>query len=107
MSEDLAALKACRIVILAELYCARYARELAKERDDLDTIAHCAEAIGGIYDRLGPIEESILTLEREQRQRLALGSAESPIEPLRSGKVTLGASRAFLGLSCVPGALRA
>jgi hypothetical protein len=58
-TEDLATHKAWRVVILAELYCARYAQARAEEHGDTETLGMCAEEIHRIYDELSEVEEAI------------------------------------------------
>ena len=58
-TEDLATLKARRIVILAEMYCARYAQARAEERGDTETLVMCAQEIHRIYDELSDVEDAI------------------------------------------------
>jgi hypothetical protein len=58
-TEDLATLKARRIAILAELYCARYAQARAEECEDTETLGMCAEEIRRVFDELSDVEDAI------------------------------------------------
>jgi hypothetical protein len=58
-TEEPETLKARRVVILAELYCARYAQARAEEHGDTETLGMCAQEIHRIYDELSDVEDAI------------------------------------------------
>lgn len=63
-AEDLATLKARRIVLMAELYCVRYAQARAEEHGDTEAVVMCVNEHHRIYGELGTVEESINAMDR-------------------------------------------